>query len=71
MVTVIGLYLTILLVIFACVLNLLLLFHHIASAYNKKGSQIDIAVLDFFLIDTVSHDGLLSKVKHYGIDDKI
>ena len=40
--------------------------------YNKKGSQIDIAVLDFSkAFDTVPHDGLLSKFKHYGIDGKI
>ena len=39
---------------------------------NKKGSQIDIAVLDFLkAFDTVPYDGLLSKLKHYGIDDKI
>ena len=40
--------------------------------HNKKGSQIDIAVLDFSKdFDTVPHDGLLSKLKHYGIDENI
>ena len=36
---------------------------------QQKGSQIDIAVLDFSkAFVTVPHDGLLSKLKHYGID---
>ena len=40
--------------------------------HNKKGSQIDIVVLDLSKsFDTVPHDGLLSKHKHYVIDDKI
>ena len=40
--------------------------------HNKKGSQIDIAVLDFSkAFDTVPIDGLLSNLKHYGIDEKI
>ena len=40
--------------------------------YDKKGSQIDIAALDFSkFFDTVPHDGLLSKLKHYGIDKHI
>ena len=35
-------------------------------------THIDIAVLDFSKdFDTVPHDGLLSKFKHYGIDDNI
>ena len=40
--------------------------------HNKKVSQIDIAVLDFSrAFATVLHDGLLSKLKHYGIDGNI
>ena len=56
----------------SCETQLITTFHDIASAYNKKGSQIDIAVLDFSkAFDAVLPDGLLSKLKHYGIDNKI
>ena len=45
---------------------------HLAQMHNKRGSQIDITVLDFSIaFDTVPHDGILSKLKHYGIYDKI
>ena len=40
--------------------------------YDKKSSQIDIAVLNFSkAFDTVPHDGLLIKLKHYSIDKNI
>ena len=40
--------------------------------HNKKGSQIDIGVLDFSkAFDMAPYDGLLSKLKHYGIDNLV
>ena len=43
-------------------------FQDFAQMHNKKGSQIDMVVLDFSKsFDTVPHDGLLDKPKHYGI----
>ena len=56
----------------SCETQLVTTFQDLAQMHNKKSSQIDIAVLDFSnAFDTMPHNGLLSKLKHYGIDDKI
>ena len=56
----------------SCETQLVTTFQDLAQMHNKKGSQIDIADLDFSKdFDTVPHDGLLSKLQHYGIDEKI
>ena len=55
----------------SCETQLVTTFQDLSQMHNNKGSQIDIAVLDFSMaFDTVPHDGILSKLKHYGIDDK-
>ena len=40
--------------------------------WHSPKKQVDVATLDFSkTFDTVPHDDLLSKIKHYGIDGKI
>ena len=56
----------------SCETQLLTTFQGIAHMHNKQGSQINITILDFSnAFDTVPYDGLLSKLKQYGIDDNI
>ena len=56
----------------SCETQLVTTFPDLSQMHNKKGSQIGIAVLGFSkTFDTVPHDGLLSKLKHYSIDEKI
>ena len=56
----------------SCETQLVTTFQDLVQIHNTKGSQIDIAVLDFTkAFDTVPHDGPHSKLKHYGIDEKI
>ena len=54
----------------SCEAQLVTTFQDLAQMHNKKGSQIDIVVLDFSkAFDTVPLDGLLSKLKHYSINE--
>ena len=56
----------------SCEPKIVTTFHDLAEMYKKKDSQINMAVLDFSkAFDTVPHDGILSKLKLYGIDDTI
>ena len=58
----------------SCKTQLVTTFQDLAQMHNKKGSQIDIAVLNFSnAFDMIPHDGLLivNSSTTFGIDDKI
>ena len=54
----------------SCETQLVTTFQDLTQMHHKTGIQIDIPVLDFSkAFDMVPHNGLLSKLKHYEIDD--
>jgi hypothetical protein len=54
----------------SCETQLITTMHDLLTSFNGK-RQVDVAILDFSkAFDTVPHDGLLSKLEHYGINGK-